>query len=95
MDSTTKPVTITTSDTSFNLVLTFNNDGSANSTHGGAGSYILFGSDSISYVFGPGPLPVKARYTIQDVTLSFFTSPHYLYDSLHYFTTTQTYKRLK
>jgi len=95
IDSTTKPVTITASDTSFNLVITFNKEGSANSTDGGAGSYTLYDSDSISYVFGPAPTPVKARYTIEGSILTFFTSPHYLQDSFHYYITTQTYTRVK
>jgi hypothetical protein len=101
VDSTTNPVTVTTSDTNYTDVITFGSNGYAmgydntNMVNGIIGSYYLIGSDSISYVFGPGPPPEKARYTIQGSTLTLFASPHYLYDSLHYFITTQTYKRLK
>jgi hypothetical protein len=101
VDSTTNPITVNFKDTNFVLILKFNSDESAISytntslNFGIAGGYTLSGNDSISYVFGPGPPPVKAKYTIQGITLTFFTKPHYLYDSLHYFTTTQTYIRLK
>jgi len=101
VDSTTNPVTINLKDTNFVLILQFNSDGYAFSyintslNFGNVGRYTLYGNDSISYVFGPGPPPVKAKYTIQGTTLTFFTQPHYLYDSLHYFITTETYTRLK
>jgi hypothetical protein len=94
VDSTTNPVTVTTLDTTFNDVITFNSDGSANSSGGGAGSYILIGSDSISYVFGPGPPPEKARYTIQGTTLTLFDAPHYLDSTLIYFISMETFKRI-
>jgi hypothetical protein len=101
VDSTTNPITVNLKDTNLVLILKFNSDGSAVSyvntsqNFGNAGGYTLYGNDSISYVFGPGPPPVKAKYTIQGITLTFFTQRHYLYDSSHYLTTTETYIRLK
>jgi hypothetical protein len=101
VDSSTNPVTFNLKDSNFVLILKFNSDGSCLSytntslNLGNAGEYTLSGNDSISYVFGPGPPPVNAKYTIRGTTLTLFTQPHYLYDSLHYFITTQTYIRLK
>jgi hypothetical protein len=101
VDSTTNPVTVNSKDTVFVLILKFNSDNSAVSyndimqSFGNPGAYTLYGNDSISYSFGPGPPPVIARYTIQGTILTFFTQPHYLYDPLHYFTSTQTFRRLK
>ena len=101
VDSTTNPVTINLKDSNFVLILQFNSDGYAwayintSLNLGNAGKYTLYGNDSISYVFGPGPPPVKAKYTIQGTTLTFLDQPHYLFDSLHYFITTETYARLK
>ena len=101
VDSTTNPVTINLKDTNFVLILKFNSDKSAFSyvdillSFGNPGRYSLYGNDSISYFFGPGPRPDTAKYTIQGTTLTLFTKPHYLYDLSHYFITTQTFKRLK
>ena len=101
VDLTTNPATVKMIDSSFALILKFSGDGSAVSymnalpSLGNAGGYTLSGNDSISYVFGPGAPPVKAKYTIQGATLTLVDQPRYLYDSLHYFTSTQTYVRLK
>ncbi len=101
VDSTTSPVTFNQKDTNFELILKFNSDGSAvsyNNTllnYGNLGGYSLYGNDSVSFVFGPGPSMSKAKYTIKDIAMTFFTPPHFLYDSLHYYFTTETYIRLK
>jgi hypothetical protein len=102
VDSTTNPISIIIKDTSYTDVIVFGSSNgyaigydNTNMSNGIIGSYHLIGSDSISYVFGPGPPPQKARYTIQGTTLTLFDAPRYLYDSLHYYITTQTYIRLK
>ncbi len=104
VDSSTSPITINVSDS--NLVhgnaqiLKFNSDSSCsaqpyeNSLNVIPGAYSLIGSDTINFIFGPGPPPQRPMYTIQGITLTFSYPPHYLYDSLHYFLRTETYTRL-
>ncbi len=97
VDSTTTPISVITSDSNFvhgkAPILKFNSDFYCFSNDV-LGSYSFIGNDSISVVFGPGPPPEKAKYTIKGTTLTLFYAPHYLYDSLHFYLLTQKFIRL-